>query len=280
MTYKTITVTPVTRSLGAEIRGVDLREPLTAEQFAEIKDAINEHLVVFFRGQELTDEQHLAFGSNFGDPNIYPTARAMGSTRALQNIEDGPDSSPKADLWHTDVAFLESPPDYAVLAMRHTPPAGGDTMWLNLYQVFENLSEPMKQFVLDREQFVHPGVLMEEITIREFGQEVWDKVADEFQGAHHPLVRKHPETGRPALFLCGPNTREITGLTPIESSTILELLRRGLEEPSLQVRWKWQNHDIAVWDERCTNHRALSDHAGLVRKVRRCTVGAGRPQPM
>jgi taurine dioxygenase len=278
--YETISVAPVTRSLGAVISGIDLTQPLSGQQFEDISKAIREHLVVFFRDQDLTDEQHLAFASNFGIPNVYPTTRARGLDRPMEFIEDGPNSSPKADLWHTDVAILETPPDFGVLSMRHTPDAGGDTMWLNLYQVYENLSEPMKRLVLELEQYVHPGELMEQITIEKFGQEVWDKVASDFSGVYHPLVRKHPETGRPALFMCGSNVRNLVGMTPRESDTILDLLRRGLEEPSLQLRWRWSNNDIALWDERCTNHRALSDHTGLVRKVRRCTVGAGRPAPM
>lgn len=280
MLYEKISVHPVTKSIGAEIRGIDLTEPLGEQEFAEISRALREHLVVFFRDQELTDEQHLSFASNFGAPNVYPVTRARGLDLPIEFIEDTETSAPKADLWHTDVAFLQEPPDFAVLCMLDTPDVGGDTMWLNLYEVFDNLSEPVRRMVLDLEQFVHPGELMKEVTVRLFGQDVWDKVAEEFAGGTHPLVRRHPETGRPALFMCGANAQHVVGLNPTESTALLDLLRRGLDEPSLQVRWRWRKNDVAVWDERCTNHRALSDHAGSYRRVRRCTVGAARPESM
>lgn len=280
MEYKTITVAPVTKNIGAQISGIDLSQPLSELQAEEISHAINKHLVLFFRGQDLTDEQHLEFASNFGTPNVYPVTKASGSDLTIEFIEDNETSLPKADLWHTDVAFLESPPDFAVLSMLHSPEVGGDTMWLNLYQLFDNLSEPLQRFVTGLEQFVHPGSLMQQIVTRTYGEDVWQKVADEFAGVHHPLVRKHPETGKPALFLCGAFAKHIAGLTPAESAALLDLLREGLNDPSTQVRWRWQKHDLVMWDERCTNHRALSDHAGEYRRVRRCTVGAGRPEAM
>jgi taurine dioxygenase len=275
--YTTIEVAPVTPTIGARVDGLDLREPLDGRQRDDLHDALTRHLVLFFRGQDLTDAQHIAFASTFGEPNVYPTTRARGLDEPLEWIEDGPDSPPKTDLWHTDAAFLAAPPDVAVLNMRETPPVGGDTMWCSLYAAHDALSPVMQEFIADLEQDLHPGSNFEATTTMMFSAEIYRRVADEFRGARHPIVRIHPVTGRPALYLCGAFVRGIAGLEPHESDALYGFLRTRLHDPNLQCRWRWQAYDVAVWDERCTNHRALSDHYPNRRVVRRCTVGAGVP---
>jgi len=274
---RTLELAPLTPVIGARVEGLDLRHPLDEAQRAELRDALARHLVLFFRDQELTDEQHVAFASIFGEPNVFPTTAARGLDEPLEWIEDGPESPPKTDLWHTDVAFLSEPPDAAVLCMRETPPAGGDTLWLSLYAVHDALSPVMQELVADLEQDLHPGPDFEATTRRLWGDAVYRRVADRFQGARHPLVRIHPVTGRPALFLCGSYVRGIAGMRQDESDALLAFLRSRLHDPNAQCRWRWQAHDVAVWDERCTNHRGLSDHFPSRRIVRRCTVGAGIP---
>jgi taurine dioxygenase len=273
----TIEVAPVTPVIGAVVTGVDLRRPLAEEERRTLHDALHRHLVLFFRGHDLTDEEHVAFASNFGAPNVFPTTRARGLDQPLEWIEDGPDSPPKTDLWHTDVAFLAAPPDVAVLNMRETPPSGGDTLWASLYAAHDALSPVMQELVADLEQDLHPGPNFEATTTMMFGAEVYRRVAAEFEGARHPLVRVHPVTRRSALYLCGAYVRGIAGLHDDESDALLGFLRSRLHDPNLQCRWRWQQYDVAVWDERCTNHRALSDHFPARRVVRRCTVGAGVP---
>lgn len=280
MSYETISVAPLTRNIGALVSGIDLTQKLTEKQVSELSRALLDHLVLFFRGQDLSDEQHLELASNFGRPNVFPATRARGLDQPLEWIEDTPDSPPKADLWHTDVAFLPQPPNIAVLSMQDTPQVGGDTLWLSLYAVYANLSAPLQRFVRTLEQDLHPGPELKASLELQFGAGIYEKIAAEFSGARHPLVRRHPETGRPALFMCGRYVRGIVGLSAAESETILDLLRRGLEEPATQCRWRWQRHDVAIWDERCTNHRALGDHAPAHRLIRRCTVGEGTPEPM
>ena len=208
---------------------------------------------------------------------MFPTTRARGLDEPIEWIADGPDSPPKTDLWHTDVAFLAAPPDVAVLNMRETPPTGGDTLWASLYAAHDGLSPVMQDLIADLEQDLHPGPNFEATTTMMFGADVYRRVADEFQGARHPIVRIHPVTGRPALYLCGAYVRGIAGLHADESDALLDFLRSRLHDPNLQCRWRWRPFDVAVWDERCTNHRALSDHFPSRRVVRRCTVGAGVP---
>lgn len=277
VSYDTIRVTPVTRAIGAQVDGVDLRAALSDHQVAEIRAALLRHLVLFFRDQDLTDAEHIGFASRFGPPNIYPPNRARGVLEPLEHIEDDEDSPPKADLWHTDVAFAPEPPDIAVLNIRDAPPFGGDTMWASLYAVHDNLSPGMREVIEHLELDVHPGPTMERTITALHGADVFAAVAEEFKGCHQPLVRVHPETGRRALYLCGAYMKGIVDFEPYESAVLLDLLKRGLEDPNVSCRWRWQPYDVAMWDERSTNHRALSDHHPAHRLVRRCTVGASRP---
>src|SRR5262245_29465533 len=129
MGYETIEVTPVSAAIGAQVDGVQLAR-VDDQQFAEIHDALMEHLVLFFRDQDLDDEQHLAFAARFGTPSVYPIAKLMGATEpGVSVIEDTPESPPDADGWHTDVSWLPEPPKVAVLRGEVIPDTGGDTMW-------------------------------------------------------------------------------------------------------------------------------------------------------
>ena len=273
----TVEVTPIARSLGAIVSGVDLRSRVSDEAFGVIYDALMQHLVLFFRDQDLDDEQHLAFASRFGSPNVYPTTRARGLDLPIEFIEDTPDSPPKADLWHTDAAFLAEPPDIAVLNMRLTAPVGGDTLWLNLYEAYDKLSPTMQHIVDQLSWDVHVGDWFRDATIIQYGEEIYQRVADQFQGAQHPIARVHPVTGRKALYMCGDYIKRITGMSAAETELLLRFLRSQLDDPNIQVRWHYEPYDVVVWDERCTNHRALSDHFPSRRLVRRCTVGAAVP---
>lgn len=268
-----IEIVPLTRHIGAEIRGVDVRD-LDDEGFARVHEALMDHLVIFFRDQDISDDEHIAFASRFGAPNIYPPNRARGVMVPLEWIEDTADSPPKADLWHTDVAFLPEPPDVAVLSMQDTPAAGGDTLWASLYAAYDSLSPVMQELLVPLQWDVHPGDDMRRKITAQFGADVFDRVEHEYSGTEQPIVRVHPVTGRRALFLCGAYIRGIVGMTDAEAAALIPLLRHTVEDPNVQVRWKWRRHDLAVWDQRCTNHRATGDHFPAHRLVRRCTVGA------
>jgi taurine dioxygenase len=275
--YETIGVEPITATIGAVVRGIDLRQPISEAQRAELRDALLRHLVLIVRDQDLTDEQHIAAASNFGTPNVFPVTRARGIDQPLEWIEDNPDSPPKTDLWHTDAAFLAEPPEIAMLNMRVMPPVGGDTMWSSLYAAHDALSPAFQTMIEPLQQDVHPGDYFRQSVELQFGPGIFEQVEAEFAGARHPVVRVHPETGRRALFLCGAYVRGIAGMTADESALLYEHLRRRLDDPNLQCRWRWRQYDVAIWDERCTNHRGLSDHGATHRVVRRCTVGASRP---
>lgn len=262
-----LNVEPLTGTIGAVVHDVDLTA-LDDATVAGLRAALLEHLVLFVREQDLDDDQHLALAGRFGPVNRSPYADSH-----LEVLEDGPASRPSADLWHTDMAFLAEPPDLAVLSMRHAPPAGGDTLWASLYAAHDRLSPELQGIVAGLQQDVRRARPVPWLAAGEGGPVVY-RPDPEAPGQRHPVVRTHPETGRKALFLCGQFVSGFVGMHPDESDALLALLRSTLHDPNGQVRWRWRTDDVAIWDERCTNHRALSDHWPQRRVVRRCTVGA------
>ena len=267
-------------ALGAEISGVDVRD-LDDETFTAVLDALHEHEVVFFRGQALSEEEHLEFGRWFGTPSTFEIYKVMGETEpTLTTIADGPDSPPGADNWHTDVTWIAEPPDYAVLQGNVIPEFGGDTMWASLTALYDSLSPALQEWICglsavhDNEAFINgvarkapPGSLDDTIA----------ELRAQYPPVTHPLVRTHPVTGRRAVFLGGLFMKHIDGLQPDESEALIGLLTSRLDNPKLQVRWQWEPGDIAVWDERSTNHRAVGDHFPQIREVRRCEIEGERP---
>ena len=271
-------VRPMSRRIGAEVRGVDLAD-LDDGTFASVHRALLDHQVLFFRDQHLDDEQHLGLTRRWGEPMVFPVARLLGGSGTLSVIEDTADSPPDADGWHTDVTWVAEPPKIAVLAALTIPPGGGgDTMWSSSYATFEDLSEPMQRFCEELTVLHTAGEDFVAAISRNLGPEIGARVAAEFEGAVHPLVRTHDETGRQALFLSRGFVRSIVGLHPAESDALLAHLDSLADDPNRVVRWHWREGDVAVWDERCTQHRALSDHFPQHRAMRRATVVGERPE--
>jgi taurine dioxygenase len=272
-----IEVLPLTPAIGAEIRGVDLRASLSGDDCDRIREALLRHLVLFFRRQDLTEGEQLAFARRFGRPvsaSVDPTPTA--DPLLFVTLEDTADDPPKADRWHTDVPFVAEPPDIAVLNMRAAPEVGGDTLWASLYGAYERLSPAMQAMVGRLSLDLDLGS-SRELVRKMYSEEHFTKVVEPATFARHPLVRTHPETGRCALYLCGAFMRGISGMHTEESDALLDYLRSLLDDPNLHCRWRWEQYDVAMWDERCTNHRAVSDHYPQYRKIRRCLVGSGVP---
>jgi len=269
-------VRPLTATIGAEIYGADLRAGLPDADRDVIREALLRHLVVFFRDQDLTEGEQLAVAAGLGEPvsaGVDPTAT---EPLLFVTLEDTAADPPKADRWHTDVPFVAEPPDIAILSMRAAPAVGGDTLWASLYAAYDLLSPPMQDLVGRLELDLDLGT-SRELVRQMHDEEHFVNVVEPAAVARHPLVRVHPETGRRALYLCGEFMRGIAGMRPDESDALLGYLRPLLDDPNLQCRWRWQDDDVAIWDERCTNHRAVSDHYPQYRKVRRCLVGRGAP---
>jgi len=263
----------LTKALGAEVDGIDLRPPLTDEEVVAVHAALIEHQVLFFHDQDLTDEEHLALASQFGQVSLYPVARLAGATEPrVSYIRDSADSPPDADGWHTDVTWIADPPAAAFLSARLIPPVGGDTMWASLYGAYNSLSTAM-QHVCDGLTVRHwYGTRFESAVSRSVPPIVIERLRAEHPPVEHPLVTTHPVTGRKSLLLAGGFMHEIAGMHADESAMLLAFLQHTVDDPNIQVRWNWREGDLAIWDERCTNHRVLSDHYPAERAMRRCTV--------
>lgn len=252
-------IRPISGALGAEVYGMSLRE-LDDAGFAKLGDLLLEHLVLFLPGQQLTPDEHRSFALRFGPPEIHPFIPKLDDEHPeIVVLRAG--GGYIADVWHTDVTFDASPPVCSVLNALEMPASGGDTMWSNQYLAYEALSPPMRQLVAglharhDAANYGHPE-----------------------QNAVHPVVRKHPRTGRPSLFVNRQFTRRIVELSRDESEGLLAVLFAHAEKPEFTCRYAWQPGTIGIWDNRCTQHCAVNDYEGE-RVISRVTILGDDPQP-
>jgi taurine dioxygenase len=251
-----IEVTPLPLALGAVVRGLDVAR-ITPDVARRLREAWHEHLVLFFPQLGLTDSQHIAFGQVFGDVTAISPAR--DDYRDLKRT--GPNgeifvldaAERRADAWHSDVSFTRTPPIGSILSMQVCPDKGGDTLWTNQYAAYAALSPAVKALV-DGLEAVHGRA--------NTGSSV------------HPVVLTHAVTGRKALYVSPGFTSRIVGISAIESDALLAMLHRHCEQPEFQLRWKWQAGDAALWDNRCTMHRAVNDYGDAARIIHRVTIYA------
>jgi taurine dioxygenase len=271
--FETITVDKLTPIIGAEIGGIDLSKPLGNHAIDEVHRALAENLVIFFRDQHLSQEQHLAFGRLFGDLHIHPAAPHAPNHPELMIIHADKDS-PRAngEGWHSDVSCDEEPPMGSILYIKTCPPKGGDTLFANMYAAYDALSDRMKQY-LDGLTAVHDGEDNYRGTYANFG--VKDRPA--YPRAEHPVVRTHPVTGKKALFVNKGFTRHIVGVPRDESEGVLRYLFEHASNPLFQCRFRWRENSIAFWDNRCAQHRAMWDYWPHTRSGFRVTVQGDRP---
>jgi taurine dioxygenase len=232
-----------------------------------------ENLVIFFRDQEITPEQHLAFGRLFGDLMVHPAAPHIEGYPELLRIYADKDS-PRAngESWHSDVSCEPEPPMGSILLIEECPPKGGDTLFASMYAAHDALSDRMKDY-LEGLVAVHDGEHVYRGTYSNFG--VQDKPV--YPRAEHPVVRTHPVTGRKCLFVNRGFTTRILGIPLDESDAILDYLFDHSANPLFQCRFRWRPKSIAFWDNRCVQHRAMWDYWPHTRAGGRVTVKGDRP---
>lgn len=274
MPYATISVRPLTPTIGAEIGNVDLSQPLSEQTQQELNDALLEHLVLFFRDQDLDFEQHKRFGRYFGELHIHPNAPGTdGHPEILRIHADANTKRIAGDKWHSDVSCDETPPMGSILRLHTLPASGGDTLFASMYAAYDALSEPMQE-MLGKLTAIHDGA-------PNYGQRNQlagvDNSGRLFPRAEHPVVRTHPVTGKQAIFVNPAFTTGIQDVPADESETLLQFLFAHIAKPQFHCRFQWQPNSIAFWDNRCVHHHAMWDYYPQVRSGYRVTIKGDRP---
>lgn len=269
-----ITFTALGPYIGAQVSDVDLSRPLSDAQFEQLYHGLLRHQVLFLRNQVITPEQQRALAIRFGDLHIhpvYPHAEGVDEIIVLDTHQDNP---PDNDNWHTDVTFIETPPAIAILASKLLPESGGDTLWSTGIAAYEALSEPFKQLLSGLQAEHDFKKSFQEYKYRKTEEEHqrWQQAVAKHPPVQHPVIRTHPVSGRKALFVNEGFTTRLLGLSEKESEALLNFLFWHTAKPEFQVRWRWQENDVAIWDNRVTQHYANADYYPARRVMHRATV--------
>jgi len=282
--YQHITVSPIAGSLGAEIGNVDLSAENPEGVYSEIHRALLENLVIFFRGQDITPDRQLAFARRWGDLHQHPFMKGMDDYPDILEIKKLPtDKRNFGGGWHSDQMFAPQPAMGTILLARETPDYGGDTLFANMYDAYDALSDGMKAMlegvkaVSSGDNFKQDGGKSRKDVYGQYHtMQVRDPAPAEKTTNAHPVVRTHPETGRKALY-AGGHWRHFEGMTEAESAPLMAFLREHSTRPEFTCRFRWQPGSIAFWDNRCTQHFAIDDYPGKTRVMHRITVCGDEP---
>ena len=274
-----IEVRPIAGSIGAEIHNVDVGKDLDEATIGDIRKALLDHCVIFFRNQKLDAERHKAFTRRFGEIFIHPNYKGMQADPEIIVITREPgDKKIVGEEWHADTTMMPEPPMGAILYAIEVPPYGGDTLFANQYQAYEALSEGMKK-MLSGLQALHsdrkvagPAANKNAYRATKVREDAdWRETV-----SAHPVVATHPETGRKLLYVNASYTTGFAGMTEEESRPLLDYLLDHGHRPEFTCRFRWETGSIAFWDNRCCKHLAIHD-AGPFRRVMQRTQIAGGP---
>lgn len=268
---------PVAGRIGAEIRGVRLGGDLDALTVAAIHAALVRHKVIFFRGQHIDDAAHEAFAALLGDPIAHPTVPVAEGSRYLLELDSKEGYA--ASSWHTDVTFVPAYPKASILRALVVPDAGGDTVWANGETAYEELPDALRTLVdgltaIHSNDYDYAEVLAGTSKTLQEHRKVFTSTVYETE---HPVVRVHPESGARSLLL-GHFVKRFVGLNPADSQRLFAILQDHITKPENVVRWRWQAGDVAIWDNRSTQHRAVADFGLQRRHLRRATVAGDVPR--
>jgi taurine dioxygenase len=270
--YERFSLRPCSPTIGAEVAGVDLREPLDDELFAELDRALLEWKVLFFRDQHLTGRQHRDFAGRWGELEVHPFL-AEGEVPEVVRFDKGPDEAGYENIWHSDVSWRLVPSLGSVLRCIVPAELGGDTLWADMYEAYDGLDDEVKERI-DGLVAVHDfaasfGLALDPDRLAE--------MREQHPPAHHPVVRTHPRTGRKLLYVNEIFTTEIVGMAPDEGRALIRELAQTARVPEYQCRFTWTAGAVAFWDNRCTQHYAVSDYAPQRRVMERATIIGDRP---
>ncbi|MGH8435108.1 MAG: taurine dioxygenase [Pseudomonas sp.] len=270
---------PLSPALGALVSGVDLRQPLELAAHSAIEQALLDHHLLFFRAQPLNPQQQARFAARFGDLHIHPIYPNIPEQPEVLVLDTAVTDVRDNAIWHTDVTFLEAPALGAVLAAKQLPAFGGDTLWASGIAAYEALSKPLQTLLV--------GLTATHDFTKSFPQERfgttaedlarWEEARRKNPPLSHPVVRIHPVSGRKSLFVNEGFTTRINELEPAESQALLQLLFAHATRPEFFIRWRWQENDVAFWDNRVTQHYAVDDYRPQRRVMHRATLLGDKP---
>ena len=273
-----IEVVQVGASMGAEIKGLDLAVPLDLDTAAAVRRALVEHKVIFFRDQDITPAQQVAFGRHFGELETHPFSPDMPGVPeivVLDNNKDNPVLS--TDIWHADTTFRQAPTQFSILLCRVAPERGGDTLWANMVAAYEGLSDPVKNMIAGLEAIHDFKNFRKLFADDEESRARLHEMERKYPNPLHPVVRTHPDTGERALYVNPQFTVRIKGLSVRESDGILGILYEQAKTPEYQFRLTWEPGTLAVWDNRSTQHYASNDYYPSRRRMERVATLGERP---
>jgi taurine dioxygenase len=274
-----IQVTRVSRTFGAVVSGVDIRQDLEQPLIDELRALLVEHKVLFFREQPLSPQAQRDFAARFGPLHVHPIYPVLPELPEILLLDNHQAFLPDNDNWHTDVTFSKTPPLAGLLAAKRIPSVGGDTLWSDSAAAYAALSEPMRR-LLD-------GLTAQHSVAKSFPPERWQNdpaFKDRYERAvakhppvTHPVVRTHPVSRRKGLFVNEGFTTHINELEPRESETLLRFLYSHVARQEFTIRWRWSVDDVAFWDNRNTQHYAVADYLPERRTMHRATVNGDEP---
>lgn len=270
-----ITVEKLAPAIGAEIHGVDLGKDENEATFRHLHDALMENSVIFLRNQTLDVDQHMSLARRFGAPLYSKKLKMYGDKYdSMSLLENDGTKVAVGSVWHTDNTDYPEPPMGSLLYCEVAPSVGGDTIWASMYAAYEALNESTRAY-LGTLTALHDN---SNVRRRYAGQGVLrDDAMTVPPPVEHPVVHRHPVTGRKALFVNSNYTVRLAGVSDTESQHVLQMLYDHIKKPEFQVRFRWKANSLAIWDNRCTQHYALDDYKEL-RRMRRVQIAGTRPQ--
>nr|WP_314265957.1 taurine dioxygenase [uncultured Moellerella sp.] len=275
-----IKINPLSPFIGAQIDNIDLTQTLNDQQFEQVYQALLKYQVIFFRDQAITPLQQRGLALSFGDLHIHPVYPHTEECTEIIVLDTDNNNPPDNDNWHTDVTFIETPPMGAILTAKQVPNMGGDTLWSSGIAAYQALSAPFKQLLcgLYAEHDFAKSFPEHRHRTPEIKYQQWLKAKINNPPILHPVIRTHPVTGQQSIFVNEGFTTRIEGLTEKESQSLLHLLFAHTNKPEFQVRWRWRNNDVAIWDNRITQHYANADYLPNRRIMHRATILGDKPR--
>lgn len=268
-------IRPLQPSLGAEIGNIDLSRPLDDHRLGALRAALLRYRVLFFRDQDISREQQIAFGAAFGELEVHPVFAHPDYPQILplvsQNFVGKYRASPDSN-WHADTTFRPEPSAASILRALISPSLGGDTVFANAVAAYESLDEAVRERIDGLTAIHDPSIFIQFLDT----EEKKEALRAQYPEVEHPVVRIHPETGEKVLYVNSVFTRRIKGLDAEESDRLLALLFNQFKRPEFQMRWSWRPNSIAFWDNRATQHYAVPDY-NEPRHMERVTIIGDRP---